>query len=103
MGYDIVLRNKSGKQGRQVTATIDSTMFGNIARFVNHRCHDPSMHVVVDTGTLYPTSLALPLIKFFSKRDIRPGEALAHCVATSSGSGPWLRQTPPAQAVKLDC
>ena len=74
--YDIVIRNKSGKQGRQVTATIDSTMFGNIARFVNHRCHDPSMHVVVDTGTLYPTSLALPLIKFYSKRDIRAGEEL---------------------------
>ena len=59
---------------------LDSTYFGNVSRFVNHRCNDPNLevqHITVTSRSKSSNKQAVAhRIVFRAKRNILPGEEL---------------------------
>merc|ERR1711965_1071792 len=85
--YDVVAPpDQSSDTPRTLSAVIDGTVHGNVARFVNHRCWDPSLRAevrlartrkVVTPSRHRVNSITLPEIAYLARRDISRGEELS--------------------------
>lgn len=102
----------SGQRGapRTLSAVVDGTQHGNVARFVNHRCGDASLRVEVRLAKKTTfltrarhrcTSLKLPEIRFYTKRAIAAGEELT--VDYLAGDRPDVTVDPQKLRKELRC
>jgi hypothetical protein len=101
-----------GQRGapRALSAVIDGTQHGNVARFVNHRCGDASLRVEVrlaEKSTFLTQArhrcinLKLPEIRFYTKRAVSAGEELT--VDYLSGDRPDVTVDPQKLRKELRC
>ena len=84
--YDVIAPpDQSSGTPRTLSAVIDSTLQGNVARFVNHRCEDATLRAevrlartrkIVTPSRHRVNSITLPEILYLAKRDISSGEEL---------------------------
>ena len=103
------IRDRRGAP-RALSAVIDGTQHGNVARFVNHRCGDASLRVEVrlaEKSTFLTQArhrcinLKLPEIRFYTKRAVSAGEELT--VDYLSGDRPDVTVDPQKLRKELRC
>ncbi|KAL1657755.1 SET domain-containing protein, partial [Schizophyllum commune] len=87
--------------------TVDASQTGNFTRFLNHSC-DPNLLTVA--AYVNESDLAKPLITFFARRDIQPGEELTfsyYGVDEDSGedddNGTTVEDEIPSEEIHVPC
>ena len=63
---------------------IDATLRGNVARFVNHRCGDPSAVLVI----VWRSGEYMPVVALASRRALRIGEEVTWTYGEASNHDP---------------